>query len=475
MRLNAAIAALSTLSLLDAGPSISEVSQLTPRQAIKPKYVFYHYMSSIPVSLPNAIRDVTLASASGADAFALNIMSNRTVSMQTVKTLFAAAKTNPPAGKTCTMSLFLSFDMIAGFQTDPGQIVNILKGFMSDPCYFKVGSLPFVSTFGGARQNFGESSVNLGWQKRFKDAIGTPVYFVPDFDDGPGYKSVQDSSYFTSLYPAIDGLFTWTIAWTAPFPSTVDAAYAKAAKSVGKSYMMSLSQCVFKHNTYGDFWHNGDLKLTDRMKDILNIKPDFVELLTWNDFGEGHWFGTTDAVIEGYQKFSPEIVQQTQNMNHTGWLRLVGPFIKAYKSGSSSILPQNGAVAQGSMWYRQIFLADVCTGKVNFASGAKPDVKPPPMKNGEVASDLANVAVILSQPATIIATSGTQTKTVQGVVGLNAFSLPLGRGTQSVVIKDSTGKVLSQTSSGPSNSVCNDCSCPSIGNIYNYNYQTLAL
>ena len=80
--------------------------------------------------------DVKQAQAMGLDAFALNVISTDSWSMNAIAYLFEAA-----AG--IGFHLFFSFDMT--HFTDPLQFIPLLKMYTGGPAYYHYNSLPFVS------------------------------------------------------------------------------------------------------------------------------------------------------------------------------------------------------------------------------------------------------------------------------------------------------------------------------------------
>lgn len=39
----------------------------------------------------------------------------------------------------------------------------------------------------------------------------------------------------------------------------------------------------------------GDLLWYDRWNEILDLKPNFIEIVTWNDYGESHYIGPLNS------------------------------------------------------------------------------------------------------------------------------------------------------------------------------------
>lgn len=66
-----------------------------------------------------------------------------------------------------------------------------------------------------------------------------------------------------------------------------------------------------------------------RWEHLLALKPDMVQIISWNDFGESHYIGP----VEGSQ---PGSESWTDGMDHAGWLELTAHFVARFKSGGKS-------------------------------------------------------------------------------------------------------------------------------------------
>ncbi|KAH8705699.1 glycoside hydrolase [Talaromyces proteolyticus] len=318
------------------------------------KSVFAHYMVGT-ITTDHANTDIQNAITAGFDAFALNVMSTDSWSTDAVSALFnASAGTN--------FKLFFSFDMT--HFSDPSSFIPILKQYVGHDNYYTYDSKPFVSTFDGGTLTFGASDPNSGWTNSFKDVLsgaGIDVFFVPDFDDASNYPTD-----FFSTFTVVDGAFSWETAWptvgagVVNVSDTVDASVLGDAHSAGKIYMMPLSTFQFKHIDSGQNWYRiGESNIVDRMSQILSLQPDLVEVITWNDAGEGHYVGSFwDESIAG-----SNIGGYADGFDHTGWQKIITPFITAYKSGATD--PSNITTADGNpvgvMWYRTLLTTSSCS------------------------------------------------------------------------------------------------------------------
>ena len=131
-----------------------------------------------------------------------------------------------------------------------------------------------------------------------------------------------------------------------------------------------MSTFQFKYLGSGqDYYRIGEANLPQRIGQVLSLQPDFVEVITWNDAGEGHYVGN----------FWPEqiaccsdIQAYADGFDHTGWQQVIKPFIKAYKAGVTSVsgvTPTSGSV-QGTMWYRTLLTSASCSSSItNYQQG----------------------------------------------------------------------------------------------------------
>lgn len=213
---------------------------------------------------------------------------------------------------------------------------------------------------------------------------------------------------------------------------------------------LALSSFQFKYLGSGQDWYRiGEDNLPQRMGQILNLQPDFVEVITWNDAGEGHYVG--DFWAE--QIAGSEIGTYADGFDHKGWLQIITPFIKAYKAGATEIsqITPPGGTPVGTLWYRTLLTTASCSSTIsNYQSGV----------------DAVNFAVILpSSGYTIKVYSNSQLiGSFPGVAGLNYNSVPglqVGSG-QYIQVLDSGNNVVatatgtkSVTAESTSSSVCN--------------------
>ena len=208
--------------------------------------------------------------------------------------------------------LFLSFDYAAS-SWDPTTIINTIKTYAGHPAQYKYKTKPLVSTFEGP-------SEAPTWAAIKQE---TGCFFVPD------YSSLGPQAAAST--PCVDGLLSWE-AWpdgcTADTP-TGDSAYITALGE--KPYMMPVSPWFYTNLPSKSWVWKGDSLWHLRWQQVLKYQPEFVEILTWNDWGESSYIGphpeSPSALPEGAASYV------TPTANHTAWLRDLPYYIDEYKAG----------------------------------------------------------------------------------------------------------------------------------------------
>ena len=67
---------------------------------------------------------------------------------------------------------------------------------------------------------------------------------------------------------------------------------------------------------------------------MIDLLPDYVQIITWNDFGESHYITpvVSQQVVEGADKY-------VNGFDHSAWQKVLPYFIKEYKEGSRAVAP----------------------------------------------------------------------------------------------------------------------------------------
>ena len=203
------------------------------------------------------------------------------------------------------------------FLGDTTTIINYISQYSSSPSYYTVNGSAFVSTFEGA--------ANAADWATIRAAVD--IYFLPDWTSvGCGGISNYDQY--------IDGAFSWN-AWPEG-PNNI--AYGDDqcwVNNLGdKKFMMSVSPWFYTNiPNYGKNWlWRGDSLWHDRWQEAITYQPDFVEIVSWNDYGESHYIGPVRS--SGYYDRSG---LYTANMPHDPWRDLLPYYIQEYKTGTVNV------------------------------------------------------------------------------------------------------------------------------------------
>ena len=384
------------------------------------------------------------AKAAGIDAFALNIGTDTYTGDQLGYAYQSAANNG--------MSVFISFDF-NWYQTSQTQeIGQLIKTYGSQSAQLKVGGKVFVSSFQGDGLDLDAVASASGFPR-------SGLFFAPNFEPQNGGSA--------------DALFNW-MAWPnngnnkAPDAgnnltvSNGDQTYMNALG--GKPYMAPVSAWFSTHFgpevSYSKNWvFPSDLLWFQRWTDILALAPQFLEIITWNDYGESHYVGPLNSphLDDGNSKW-------TNDMPHDGFLQMAKPYIAAFKAGSKSV---DSFIQSDQLiyWYRPTLKSASCD---STDTCEKPPSTPSPnyftgKPNGyDTTEDSVFVVALLKSDGTVSVTSGGQSQSFPAKAGANAFQVPMGTGKQSFSLTRSGQTVLSGDSL---KDISSDCVC----GIYNFN------
>lgn len=181
-------------------------------------------------------------------------------------------------------------------------------------------------------------------------------------------------------------------------------------------------------------WRGDDLWF-DRWEQIRFINPDYVEIISWNDFGESHHIGPLYVEGDSYEAFTvgKAPFNYALDMPHDGWRELLPFTIDLYKTGVATIT-QEKLVA----WYRVTPKHASCddgwtTG--NTASQLQFEFTPQ-----DVVQDKIFYSALLASSQAVTVTVGgvdlgaTWAKTPSGGAGIYHGSVDFGAHTGAVVV-----------------------------------------
>lgn len=429
----------------DAGSSSSTHLDGRDTSTAADKLVFCHFMMGIIADRTSASdydSDFQLAKDLGIDAFALNIGTDDFVDEQ-LGYAYASAANND-------MKVFISFDFNWFDPSTSAETVGqMIAKYGTEPAQLLIDGAVFASSFTG--DGLDVATV--------RSSAGVNVFFAPNFHptetadpsahidaalNWSGWDSDGQNKAPTAATPnvtVLDGDKTYKD-WLS---TRSDSSLTKRAES---KYIAPISPWFSTH--YGaevsyskNFVFPSDLLWFNRWNEILTLAPQYVELITWNDYGESHYIGPLSS-----PHFDDGASKWANDMPHDGWRDMAKPYIAAFKAGATSV---DAYITEDQLiyWYRPTTKTAECDDTDNTMAAAANDSgnyfhgKP----NGyQDMQDAVFLVALLTADGTVTINSGGTSQTFDGVAGANAFQAPMGIGQQSFSLTRGSETVLSGTS-----------------------------
>ncbi|KAK1972908.1 hypothetical protein LY78DRAFT_675805 [Colletotrichum sublineola] len=279
--------------------------------------VFAHFMitNSANYTSDDWIDDISKAQEAHIDAFALNMAYDDPTNENSVAAAFQHAS-------SLGFQLFFSFDYAGNGPWPKADVISLINIYASSPAYFRYNGKPFVSTFEGP--NSAEDWLDI------KPATG--CFFIPDWSSLGAKPAVEKAG------GVADGLSSWA-AWPwgdQNMDTYVDASYDMYLGS-NKPYMMPVSPwfCTNLPGYNKNWMWRGDDLWFDRWQQVQWWKPEFVQIISWNDYGESHSIGPNrDKSMEAFT-----IGKAPYNfvLPHDGWRETLPFSIDMYKHNTTTI------------------------------------------------------------------------------------------------------------------------------------------
>jgi hypothetical protein len=320
--------------------------------------------------------DIALAQAAHIDAFALNTAYNQGDDPQ-YDLAFQAASARG-------FQLFFSFDYAGNGAWPKKSVLQILNKYASHGQHFKHNGQPFVSTFEGPGS--AEDWVDIKSQ--------TGCFFVPDWSS-LGAKAAMELANGVA-----DGLFSWA-AWPwgdQDMTTFVDASYLQYLN--GKPYMMPVSPWFYTNLPgYNKNWlWRGDDLWNDRWLQTLYLQPEWVEIISWNDYGESHYIGPIRSNALGAMSTGRAPVDYVSNYPHDGWRQLLPFAIDMYVRNTTTISEEALVV-----WYRTQPATACSSGGTTGNTASQLQVEFDP---ASIVQDAVFFSAILTSPAQVSVSIG---------------------------------------------------------------------
>ncbi|CAN8102557.1 unnamed protein product [Discula destructiva] len=444
----------------DAGSSSSRLEKRTTATA-DDKLVFCHFMMGIISNRKSSAdydTDMQMAKELGIDAFALNIGTDEFTETQLDYAYESAANND--------MKVFISFDFNwFDPSTDADTVGQMIAKYSTQAAQLMIDGAAFASSFAG--DGLDVSAV--------RNSAGVDLFFAPNFHptetsdpsakvdaalNWMGWNSNGDNKAPTEAshnVTVLDGDHTYR-EWLS---TRTDASLSKRSNS---KYIAPVSPWFSTH--YGaevsyskNFVFPSDLLWFERWNQILTLAPQYVEMITWNDYGESHYIGPLSSphYDDGASKW-------VNDMPHNGFRDMAKPYIAAFKAGATSV---DKYVTEDQLiyWYRPTTSDVDCDDTDNTMAAATNDsgnyFQGRPNGYTEM-QDAVFMVALLTADGTVTINSGGTSQTFDGVAGANAFQAPMGVGQQSFSLVRDAKTVLSGTSL---KDIQDQCIC----GIYNFN------
>lgn len=389
-----------------------------------------------------------------------NTLTNNATSSSIQSYAYLAANSLINSGQG-DFKLLISFDYLGGTAGPwtPADIELILKAYGPKKSYFKVDGKPFVSTFEGTTSD----QVNAwpGIRSALQASVGE-IYLVPCWTSlGPtGFDASLVDGACKSLLIVISSIikkerkkktpifYHLSLTVTVPpvswdmwpnGPTDVntlsDQTWQTTMKSSSKTFMMGVSPWFYTNlPQYHKAWvWRGDNAWSLRWNQTLTLLPQFVEIVTWNDYGEAHYIGpilNNSGIPTGAETY-------VKNYPHEAWLQTLPFQISAYKHAYNQnnnnnnhpapIIPSNKII----YWYRTTPAA-TSSSSTTTTNVVGNNAQSPTNPNGyqqeypleEILQDEVFAIVLAKEAGSATITIGSSTSTYDVVAGMNFFSKP---------------------------------------------------
>ena len=363
-----------------------------PVQAADPM-VFAHYMLITRPPNGDYTTDITEAMNAGIDAFVINYGgwgADFNVQDGYLNDFYTAAE-------NLNYKVFISIDCTS--VQDSNKAVDLVTKYLNSPAQLYIDGKVVVSSFQ-------TDPPSWNWQTDVVDRIGVPVLLLP------GTLSDDAASAFDQS--GGDGVFPWIHPTkTADEEAQTDEDYARQRDSTGKVWLAGIAPWFFKRFDANDNWsHAQDGAIfIDRWLNLLLLQPNFIEMITWNDWGESSYIGPADDTNSCPSCY-------WSKLDHSAFLKITAKFIKAYKARQTSVTV--GDDEEDVFFFYRLQPANQL---------GTSDSLPLP-SDAEFLTDDVFIVSFLASEADISLVSGDNTHQFTGAPGVNRVSIPFTWGDQ---------------------------------------------
>lgn len=384
-------------------------------------YVFAHYMvcySDYGATVQGYEHDIQDAQAAGIDGFALDVGDYDDPAQLYYNTnillMYLAAQQLNTGFK-----LFFSVDM-----GNSNAIVDMINTYALWTNTFRYQGRVVVSSFGQLGLDW-SNSVFLPLAQK-----GVSVFFIPHFWPNPvgELPSYQDGVAILNTYSnLLNGLFLFGAAGLPYQLAQCNSNYNLAVHQAGKVFMASYTPHYWGCAQYSIgrryFESDGGEGTMLQWNSIILNQPDWVEIVTWNDFNESSY----SSPIYDPEQYEGQLAIP-HRYSHAGYLTLSEYYIKWYKTGHQPI-------TQDALYY---FYR---THPQNAVASATNDT-PVTWFIGDI-SDVIYDTVFLTAPAQLLVDSDGNITTNSLPAGISSVRTPFVPGPQGFAVLRNGVPVLS--------------------------------
>lgn len=387
-------------------------------------YVFAHYMvcyATYGENIQSYEREIQEAQSAGIDGFALNVgaWSGPDTYYKTRVALMYQAAEQLGSG----FKLFFSID---GIQ-DTNDIIDMVTTYAPRTNSFRYEGKIVLSTYGQCVSgNTWAGTVFPALKQRGIDVFFVPYMFTTPPKELPGYQDVLTlCNAYTNL---ADGLFYFGGAGLPSQLAQCNSDYTKAVHQSGKLSMASVTptywgyQQIALGRRYFEF--QGGEGLIQQWSAVITNQPDWVEIVTWNDFNESTYVSPVDDPGRYFGELATPY-----RYSHAGYLELSKRFITWYKTGNEP------AIGQDALYYFY---------RTHPKNAVASDTNDAPVTGllGNV-QDTLYAAAFLTAAAELEISSGAIVTTNSLSAGMNLVRVPFHPGAQKLILRRGGKQFLS--------------------------------
>lgn len=375
--------------------------------------VFAHYMVAVPTAgggagIDDYKKEILEAQARGIDGFALNCggwLKKEPHYKDRVNKIYQAALELGSG-----FSLFLSADFATGLTDE--EFVDMVESYRNHPNQLKVEGKPVISTW--------NSKPRHTQLVRSEFTGDRSVFFVPFLYPQPA-NELPSEAEIEQVYRENSTAVGFFYFGAAGNPEELDAVVRSVAqkwKSEGKLFMAPVTPFYRGYaGNYRVFETRGFAGLALAWKAAIESGADWVEIVTWNDWGESSYIAP-NGPVDGREFWKGH---WGAVLSHTGYLDLSKYFIEWFKTG------REPSIKQDAVFYAYRLHAKSIPSYVNPRNIKESALGRP--RGAEKLIDAVYVAVLLTEPATLEVELGGHTTRFDLPAGFSQVQAPIKSGT----------------------------------------------